>query len=141
MLFKCRKCLGVTNCILKEISDSWCTYTQGTRTENKFRSRHSKMIGRGGTKEPRQSSRRLLVTSVYCEKTASSNETLLGATGQDSGRSKEGHIRCGGADPQERGNSMGKWGGKMERTIGKDTASTVRKRLGGRETKNPGCST
>ena len=32
--------------------DSWCIYTEGTRTENKFRSRNSKKIGRGGTKEP-----------------------------------------------------------------------------------------
>jgi len=66
------------------------------------------MIGRGGTKEPRQSSRRSLVTSVYCGKTASSNETPLGAMGQDSGGSKEGCIRCVGADPQERGNYMEK---------------------------------
>ena len=50
MLFKCIKCLGVTNGILKGIPGSWCTYTEGMRTENKFRSRNSE-IGRGGTKK------------------------------------------------------------------------------------------
>ena len=36
--------------ILKEFPNSWCAYTEGTKTKNNFRSRNSK-IGRGGTKE------------------------------------------------------------------------------------------
>jgi len=38
--FKCKKGSGVTNGILKGIPDSWCTHTEGTKTENKFRSRN-----------------------------------------------------------------------------------------------------
>jgi len=36
MSLKCRKGLSVMNGILKGILDNWCTYTEGTRTENKF---------------------------------------------------------------------------------------------------------
>jgi len=52
MSFKCRKGLGVTNSVLREVPNSWCTYMEGTRTENEYRSRNSIKISKGETKQP-----------------------------------------------------------------------------------------
>jgi len=52
MSFKCRKGSRVMNGILKGIPDRWYTHMEGTRTENEFRLKNSKKIGRGGTKTP-----------------------------------------------------------------------------------------
>jgi len=41
MSFKRGKGLEVTYGIIKGIQDSWCTYTEGTRAENKLHSRNS----------------------------------------------------------------------------------------------------
>jgi len=38
----------------REVNSRWCTYMEGTTTENKLCSRNSK-TGRGGTKEPTRS--------------------------------------------------------------------------------------
>ena len=66
MSFKCQKGFGVTNTTLKGIPDSWCTYTEGARTENKFRSKNGKQLGRGGTKKKPRWSMRDRINMAEC---------------------------------------------------------------------------